>query len=495
MVHTRKFLCCILLMFMAQFASSMTANGSGQSTFTYFSNFNGECASSSCWDQSPGAPLQAVNISADNGRVYAVDGSCNGYSYADYPINKWTKHPEWGCVYQLHLGGDGNLYAIHHHISAGDYFGRWNGSGWTDLSCCFLGFAVAPGNNPVMVAHDANGTIWVSTNFGQTFATKPWCNDISEAVEGYDASGNPSFEVTCSNNTFYQYTNSTWVQLPGNGVLISHGSTGMYMVGMQGKANHFNGTSWDNLAQSGLTSIASFDGLNVWAVGPTVNGNSVYRFSETGLRHTRSISGNVNCDVPPPYDQQICNPAVHTVSISAGIGGKFGAVSSYKFTGAGPFSASASVDQNDLFTCVESSGNCKPGTTGSVICSEAGQVFADLIALGFNIELAQVLGAVVGVSATHDAFGYYTYTIKNYCSNVPDASIGTNESTTIKAIGPNWSYFLLEDVCVSFSGHQPFICGGTFQGWNSGQEIDEWSITEQDPPLGNNENGYCTSNP
>lgn len=160
--------------------------------------------------------------------------------------------------------------------------------------------------------------------------------------------------------------------------------------------------------------------------GPAPGGNSVYRFSDTGLQHTRTMSGSVVCNVPPPYNQQLCNPINHTVKLSAGIGSKFGTVTQYSFSGPNSWSAQASVTMNDLFTCFE--GGCGLGSTGAVICSEAGQIYTDSPP---TIEYEWATTQVTWYSKdTPVCLGHFCrYKVSWSCTrNPPDYQIGTVQS-------------------------------------------------------------------
>jgi len=70
----------------------------------------------------------------------------------------------------------------------------------------------------------------------------------------------------------------------------------IYIIGMDGNVYHLNssGTGWDRLIGGSNTFVANGGSMLVWAVGAVSGGNSIYRFSDTGLSHTRTIHGYWN---------------------------------------------------------------------------------------------------------------------------------------------------------------------------------------------------------
>lgn len=160
------------------------------------------------------------------------------------------------------------------------------------------------------------------------------------------------------------------------------------MIGMDQAIYHYNGTGWDRLNGTGNTWLANGGSMRVWAIGPASGGNSIYRFSDTGLQHVRSISGSSTCD---QNHFPKCGITIHTAKLQAGWNSRMGAQQSTQSYANGSLAVSASADQNDPFACLENDTACQPTTSGNVICPAAGTLFAD--AIGFSIHSG--IGAVL----------------------------------------------------------------------------------------------------
>lgn len=417
-------LCCVLLLFVAPFGYAMTATHNGHSTLSVGSNFN-YCLSSltnneNCWHASATNPLSAVNVSASGSKVYAVDGNCLGHSMdlTVYP-HTWTNHPEWGCVHDVQYGDDGNLYALFGTCpgnGAGWELGRWNGSGFDLLTYCFETFRLAPGGYILLT--DVNGTLWsgnYTTGNWQHVANAPF--PVSQAIPISGDTG--SYYALKNDCTIWFFNGSTLSQLPGCGLSISGSVPGhLYAVGSDTAVYHFNTTTnnWDGLVGTGFGSqLAYADAQHVYAIGPTLNGGTVYSFGENALVHTRYYSGSVNgC---PPSQGHFCSTALHTVTLYSGIGDKYGRATTRQFTGLGNWAVSASVAQTDMESCVEDNTKCSPKTDGSTICSLSGTIALDSILASVPdlFDAATWFKTVSGPTYVN-ADGEYIYQVTTYCT-------------------------------------------------------------------------------
>src|SRR5450755_1709657 len=106
----------------------------------------------------------------------------------------------------------------------------------------------------------------------------------------YINSSVPSYMVVTDDNQIWLYSEGTWSQ-PTNGaccalLIAADGSRNFYVTGGDQNVYHYNGNGYDKLNGPGaFTSLANGGSMQVWAIGPTNNGNNVYRFSDTGLQH------------------------------------------------------------------------------------------------------------------------------------------------------------------------------------------------------------------
>jgi len=256
----RLLICLLLLTWLPSLAvaQAMSATGSGSWGQAIISNFP-DCSTGgvNCWHASK---LQASSVFSVNGQTYAIDSSGNGYSYADYPTNAWTAHPEWGQVYALQHAGDGNLYGLVGSCSGAHYIAKWTGSTWQTLAGCFATFSAAADGSSQFVAADSNGTIWLSTNYGASFSQLPWCNATS--VVSVNSGG---LTVACGGNV-WNYGNSTWNQVAGiaNASQIGEDVNGtLYALGTDGCVYHYSGSAWDKLSGCNKTWLANGGSLKV----------------------------------------------------------------------------------------------------------------------------------------------------------------------------------------------------------------------------------------
>ena len=415
-----------------------------------------------CWHASN---LLAAKIFSTNGHTYAIDSTGRGYSYNDYPTNTWTAHPEWGTVYALQYAGDGNLYALFGSCnSVGHLIGRWNGSGWTQPngSSCAQAFSVDPQGGEFEVAIDASGGLWTSTNLGVSWVFVSGCGDRGGATSVAalnTTTGN--FAVICHDNTIWTGNGSTYTQMPGAGLQISADAVGtLHVIGTDRAVYHWNGSSWDHIAVSSALSIADGGALDMWAIGTNPTGNNVFRFSESGLQHTRSISGSIACNVPPPYDQQICNPAVHTVTLTAGIGGVWGTQQQYKFNGPGGWSQQASANKNDIFDCLENGAKCALASEGGVTCSQAGQIFNNPPDITADYEWATTQVTWKNSDPPVCLLHFCRYKVRWACATgttPPDYQIGTVQSGDVYEKYPTVSW-MSKAFCFRFYSGTPWLC-------------------------------------
>lgn len=315
-----------------------------------------------CWISIPG---NATWISANAGRVVAVDPSGNGYIYNDGKTNSWTKHSEWGSVKEITYD-DGNLYGLVHYDSAGKgyFLSKWANSKWNDISCCFQSFRMRRG---VMAAYDINGTIWTSTNYGVNVQSHGWCAPDGPAAvtpAGLDSKGNATFYVACASGKIWYFDGSIWGQLPGSATEISSGpNDALYIVASSGDVQHWNGSGWDDVVTNKAASNLSVGGpFDVWMVGPAApSGAKIWRFWENGALITHSYGGSVSCGQGVP--QALCNTFTHQVHHQICVGTHCGPVSQSSWNGQGGWGPDAEVFATpyDLWTCLlagEPAGPC-----------------------------------------------------------------------------------------------------------------------------------------
>jgi hypothetical protein len=158
------------------------------------------------------------------------------------------------------------------------------------------------------------------------------------------------------------------------------------VIGMDQAIYHYNGTGWDRLNGTGNTWLANGGSMEVWAIGPASGGNSIYRFSDTGLQHARTVSGSSTCD---ENHFPKCGITIHTANLQAGWNSRMGTQQSAQSYANGSLAVSASADQNDPFACLEDDTACQPTTSGNVTCPVVGTLFADSTSsLSFKREFA-----------------------------------------------------------------------------------------------------------
>lgn len=351
------------------------------STFSAVPNLsNCVVGQNNCWHTGK-LLMNATNIFVSQWHVIALDSSGYAYLYNDYPTNTWTKQTAWGPgLAAVQYDGSGNIYALTGNCSGSHYFSKWNGSGWTTLAGCFVGFSLALDSSEQALAYDSNGTIWYSTDSGGTwsFTDFPWCvaTSIVSIASNSDAPG--EFLVSCGNDTVWHYSETVWTKLStiANLQQVTAGTDGTYYMLAGNSVYHYTGSgvTWDHLAGSGLTSIA-YDGVNsVWATGPLVGGNTANRYSETAIRHTRTIY-NATGGCPQGIN---CTGATHTYTVQAGWDGVLGTQVKQVLAASSPVNLSATADYWDPFNCLEEQGVlCYPSADDNLACSVAGQLFND----------------------------------------------------------------------------------------------------------------------
>lgn len=268
--------------------------------------------------------------------------------------------------------------------------GRWNGSGWTQLTYCFASLSVAADGGGQMLTIDGNKTLWIATNFGApgwAHASVPKSTPVISATTINSSLG--TYAIVLSDKTIWTYSGSSWKQLTtgGRATQISSDTLGtIYVIGMDQAIYHYNGTGWERLNGTGNTWLANGGSMEVWAIGAASGGNSIYRFSDTGLQHVRTISGSSTCD---QNHFPKCGITIHTAKLQAGWNSRMGAQQSTQSYANGSLVVSASVDQNDPFACLESDTACQPTTSGNVICPVVGTLCRDSFSnVTFKTELA-----------------------------------------------------------------------------------------------------------
>lgn len=348
---------------------------SGSSSYSMVSNFANCTGTAVCWHtMSASAGLNAAQVYAGNGHVLAINASGLGYIYNDYPTNTWTPHSEWGTVYELHYAGDGNLYGMTGSCGGtGHYISKWTGVAWQTVATCFhASFSPAADGSDMMVAVDINGAVWGATGFGSSgFTRYPVPNGLA-ALSAAAISVNPqSYVLVMSDHTIWTYTAGTWTQLPGLGLQVTADALGtLYVIGTDHYVYHWDGTAWGRLAGGSKTFLANGGTMEVFAVGALVSGNSVYRFSDQAIRHTRTVSGDALC-----YS---CFPQTyHNSHVKANWAGKTLGGADYiknDWDPNTPLSISSVADLYDPFTCLESDTVCAPTTAEDVFCTQAGNL-------------------------------------------------------------------------------------------------------------------------
>jgi hypothetical protein len=451
----------------------MSASGSGASTMSLISNFT-DCLTVSCFHLTAKAPLVAAQIYSTNDHTLAVDTNGQGYSYNDYgqsPANTWTAHPEWGVVYGLGTAADGSIWGLYGTCpggGSGHNLGKWNSttSQWILATYCFETFAMSPDQGSTMLLMtDVNGTLWSGdtvTGSWQHVANAPFPVMQAALINGSIG----SYLAVKTDNSIWECTSSGCTQMPNLAVQVAADASGtsFYKLGTDQHIYHWNGTGWDQLYNTTATMIADGGPTNVWAIGSTSQNTNLWRFSEQGWQHTRAISGQVNCNVPQNEYQLLCANVVHTVTVQAGIGENFGAQYKYTFNGPSSFSGQASVDQNDIFYCIETPSGCQPATKSQVECAEVGAIFTDVALSIFAWEIAYSSFSEDGFVVNTSRWGPpMIYHLEDDCNDLeppyPDLSVATHsmERYFDDAIGiQSWD---MSAFCFSFSGgHDPWRC-------------------------------------
>lgn len=499
-----------LLMSVAQFTSgqaSMSSTGSGSFLpSSYVSNFT-DAATRNVWH-----PVTAslTSVYAGNGVTLGINSAHTGYVYNDYSArtnpNTWTPHPEWGSVYGLWEPGDGNIYALYGPGGGGcinegfHSLGRWNGSGFTQLTYCFAQATFSQDRRGLILLIDGNGVLWGATGFGASgYAHYPLPTGYTSVISMAAISASPAvWEVITPDNKIWEYNGTSYSQLTSTGrgsQIAADADANVYVIGVGSDTSvyHLNTarTGFDHLTGTGYTSIAVGGGpFNVFGVGPTAGGYNVYRFSELGIQISRQYQGNVGCNtgVPPA----LCNTFTHAVNLQICVQGHCGNDQTQNFNGPGSWGRTATVTANDVFGCLDDFLSC--GVTesqGRMQCSGGGSNNDNPPALNPTLELANVRTATSNVNQASDWLGRHVYTIVNYCGPTPDANIGGNEPNTIKYWTTSVNWFDMEDLCFSWTGHNPWICQAHVQGWKTGN-VEE-TYVGVDPGPG--DNFFCTSNP
>jgi len=153
-------------------------------------------------------------IFSSNHKTFAIDSTGTGWELTDYPTNSWVKHLEWGVVYGLQADGQGNIYSLYGPggggcINEGSHsVGEWNGSGWSQLTYCFLQFFTSQDGGSTILTIDVNGTLWTNVGGWQHASVpSPWKPTISATMI---SSTQNAYMVVLNDNSIWAYDGSNW---------------------------------------------------------------------------------------------------------------------------------------------------------------------------------------------------------------------------------------------------------------------------------------------
>jgi len=344
--------------------ATMKSSGSAQSYFTTVPSFADCVKGAQCWHGSSKRPLVATQIFAGP-ITLAVGANHNGYEFTG---TAWVEHSEWGPVYGLQSDGNGNIYMLYNANSScesinGYSIGEWNGSGINQISYCYKQFVVS--QQGYMLAIDVNGAFWsnasgswqqIGTPNGKGLISLSWVDDAIN-----------SFMVVTNDNDIWFYNGVQYSQ-PGNGTCcalnIAADSSGtFYVTGTDNNLYRYNGNGYDKLAYSGGPISGSYGGITdggtmqVWAVGPNANSNTLYQFTDQAIQHKRLAHGDVTCTPIPPFNSSVCQAFTHIANWRVGWGGKYGTAGYYEFQGPGSWSVTATANLDNVFDALENPGN------------------------------------------------------------------------------------------------------------------------------------------
>jgi hypothetical protein len=376
----RKVVLCLILVGASMCSFGQMANYSGNSSFSVVSNFPA-CTGTNCWHTGK-LSMDAQRIRFSQAHVIALTQSNYTYIYDDYPTNTWAEQTTWG-------GGINDIYYDNNNTAisliadstcpTSTYRVKyWSGSAWIARGLCLSQFSGAADGSAFATGLDANGNLYTTANSWSTYSEPSvgshWI--WTAALSGnYNNQAEQANYLVKSGGTIWLDVGGTTAQVSGvtNGEKVAVNGAGViYVLTSDGTVYHYNGSSWDHLAGCCFTDIANGGSMEVWGVGPSQsNGDTVYRFSEVAIRHTRTVRGEaINCPGG-------CTGVTHTIKVQAGWNGKYGFQSEEVVAPQTQVNLSATADQFDPFLCLEDDPSCIPYVDDSVVCSVAGTLLSD----------------------------------------------------------------------------------------------------------------------
>ena len=444
----------------------MQQHSETQSSTLSFVNHIASCGGTqSCWHQSSASAAIFTKIRASNGQVFAIDGANNGYEYSDYPTNQWVKHSEWGAVYDLQADSQGNIWMLYNNgncPSNGGYsLGEWNGSGIDLKTYCFEQFALTQDQTNHIYLVDVNGTFWSNVSGTWAHAVQ---NSTAYPVNSIAAQSDSQLYVTQTNGNILSCNASSCSQLPGSSAILSNTQPNisvndlgdLYVIGSNQIAYHYNGTpsGWDQITINGLTSIAAseYDMGEIFATGPTVSGNDVYRFSHMTMRYAITFSQTAAC-----LGCQHDNWTNATWKANYSGNGRQELMWNPPPNNPGTRMVSSYADIADPLLCLEEDPTCIPQRGDYSHCTVAAVLVNDLENGGGNPPLL-----ISGKTRTQKASGgggvqlvgsNYVYTVSPYCSNTANPMwnphcIVTKHSADLAIDTHGWCFSAYPSICL-----------------------------------------------
>jgi len=405
------------------------------STFSFVSDI-GNCVvgQNNCWDVSHMAGINATHVFWTGGALQALTYTGCAYTYNGIELNTWTQQSAWGCgIVALQYDNAGDLYAL---MAGSPCVGgnlmlyKRTGSTWTATGSCATGISASLSGYE-LTAIDAAQDLWVS------YSPNSWTEigGAGSAISVVSLSpSSKAFAWVKPDHTVWKYVNGTVSQLGTLNVASQiTGNTGgglnLYVLGTDKTVYRWNGTSWDHINSGyGYTSLTFGGATRIYAVGTAVGGNTIYSFSEQGILHVRTVTGNAT-SCPGG-----CNGITHTIKVQSGWNGVLSPVTQQTVSPLTYVNMSASATLTDPFACFYGdTDNCDPYMDDNGDCSETGTLFND--------------GGDVTAGPTHTAYtrvitsnGLPTgtipatqYDVANYCTvptTPPDLNAGVNAPTT-----------------------------------------------------------------
>ena len=337
----------------------------------------GGVGTTNCWHLEPST---FTGIWATPRGTLATDSSGCVYTGSS-PVGQvvWTKQTALGCgLTNPQYDGSGVLYAL--DTGSGnlkfveDNSGTWeaeNGAVATQFSTAASGdlfYAKINSAHALNVTSNPEGS-WTAMGSGyvyvQAMTSQSWYAVKTDGTVWY-----------YNNGTWYQVgTSSNAVQVAAAMALDLGGNPMVYYLGSDGCVYHRNSlasSGWDKMNGCGVTSIAARGQLDVWAL----HGSSLYRLGDITQTFTFNYSGTVTCNVPPPYNQQICPTFTHTANATASWGTKGShTVNATPWNNSGQWGLTVTTDvQDDPIGCLDNPlmDGCTPSDGGNMNCSGGG---------------------------------------------------------------------------------------------------------------------------